>query len=626
MFPKDQHSIENAGEEDGKIASFIPDIHPEDEQQITISQKGDSSQSNSSKESMPKIIPRFIREFSKTHSAKERSEVAREIKAKRAEHSSIKKGKNDIRKALEDKVSRKTEEAREQLEQIERLKLTLLGLNSSLISRISEYFEIKKLKADLERGSKTYEQLLSERGNAVNEKEFLEAQLRRGDSHGKLQEGKNILQEFYLGQKNKWAESDYTKEDISTYFTENYLSSLALDDYALLLKRFPSNMVAHVTRQGIRDHFGHNEHSAGVGQYNDGFMQILKKGRLQSSLGIYLAEGLKEKAIEEFLNKGVGLNNFDSKEKALEWLSDFTAPEEKKRTFMRVGANYADRDAIHFATSEVADSYYGSERGNEIFFAFPSTHIASQYYFGGNLAEHGGGTWNDQWVWANEHRGISINAGLVFIPEDARVDSLSGSRYELDKDKRPVVDEEKMELLLQLLNLPQLETIIQDIRYASHDSELKNNIINSLRIMLSEKIGIIDERLQREIFTITSLEELSQAKNNNLDFRETVESILMRAGLLYREAKNPISSKDYWENYFEQHPEQKPSKLIYYKGGDPTAALHRWPANKGIKKTTDDPSIGFSEKQRDSYSPEATTDMDRFRSIATKVIENYFSR
>jgi len=32
-------------------------------------------------------------------------------------------------------------------------------------------------------------------------------------------------------------------------------------------------------------------------------------------------------------------------------------------------------------------------------------------------------------------------------------------------------------------------------------------------------------------------------------------------------AENPVTSKDYWENYFTKNPEQRPSKVMYYEGG-----------------------------------------------------------
>src|SRR3989344_8703098 len=150
--------------------------------------------------------PQFIKEFSKEDSPKERNEVAQEIKAKRAEYFSAKKEREDNVEILEADVVGKTAEVQKQLEQIENLRTTLEKLDSSLFTRITEYFQIKKLRADLEGGSRTYEQLLQERGTAISEKEFLEAQLQQRDSSGRLEEARNLLREFYEEQKHKWAE------------------------------------------------------------------------------------------------------------------------------------------------------------------------------------------------------------------------------------------------------------------------------------------------------------------------------------------------------------------------------------------------------------------------------------
>ena len=215
-----------------------------------------------------------------------------------------------------------------------------------------------------------------------------------------------MLSDFYRQEKKKWVNSEYTTEEIAENFSEEHLASLSFDEYILLLQRFPREMVAHVTRQGIRDHTGHMFHTTGEGAYTNGFMRMVGDGRLRSPLGVYIMEAEKEKAVARYLR----LDRFQTQDEAFQYLDTLTNDDRQSDS-----GSYVDRMAVHFATEEVADCFYGSEKGNEIFVAYPSAYIASQYYFSGRLRDGGGGYWNDQWVWATAERGMDLNAGIVFI-------------------------------------------------------------------------------------------------------------------------------------------------------------------------------------------------------------------
>jgi hypothetical protein len=152
---------------------------------------------------------------------------------------------------------------------------------------------------------------------------------------------------------------------------------LSLEEYVLLLKRFPKEMVTHVTRQGIRDHLGHMFHNAGQGEYIGSFMSMLEEKKLLSSLGACLANKEQKQAITKYLS----LDFWKTKQEALDYLHSYFGGEE---------SSYPDKNAIHFATEDVADAYYGGEKGNEIFVAYPSALIASEYYFKGRLKDGGG--------------------------------------------------------------------------------------------------------------------------------------------------------------------------------------------------------------------------------------------
>lgn len=181
-----------------------------------------------------------------------------------------------------------------------------------------------------------------------------------------------------------------------------------------MLKRFPGEMLTHVIRHGVRDHADLANHTRGIGEYCYALDTVLHKKELRSAIGIALQEVAKEEAIAKFLK----FDHCPSRNAALGRVHvNF------KSSIIGDPHAFADCSAIHFAAEEVADRFYGSESGNEIFFVFPSAMIASQYNFFGNLS-HGneGSVHNDPFVWPEIDKGIPLNAGIVFIPKDAMVD------------------------------------------------------------------------------------------------------------------------------------------------------------------------------------------------------------
>ena len=452
-----------------------------------------------------------------------------------------------------------------------------------------------------------------------------------------LQEAKTMLSNFYKRQKDKWVRSEYTKEDITENFSEEHLVSLSLEDYILLLKRFPAEMVTHVTRQGIRDHIGHMYHTAGDGAYSNGFMKMVEDGRLRSPLGVYVIEGEKEKAIAKFLY----LDNFKTKEEALNYLGILTG---------RQGGpgSYVDKTAIHFATEEVADYYYGSEKGNEIFVAYPSAHIASQYYFSGQLNESGGGYWNDQWVWANEEKGMDLNAGLVFIPEEAKVNKKTGSRYELDESQNPIKNSEYQAAFRRVVDSVDFHNFANQVmeitgklgqnwdspNLSPKDRDLLQNL-ESFRQRLKQEFGITDQRLQTAVLNCYSLFRLDNIQKKNQekgqeDLSYSVDSVIADAmkeeGILYTETKDAISSKEFWEARFAENPDKCPSKVVYYKGSSPTRALYEWREANGIGKKAKDKDIGFFEQHIERNASPLIAELDRFKILSEKIIEDYFAQ
>ena len=579
--------------------------------------------------------PQFIREFSKEISPEERQQLAQEIETKRAKYFAKKYAQTESQREIQQSTSERERVLTEKFEMISKLENKIAELSISRLGKVLNYFQLRKLQADISIGQRTYEQLKQEQDIEINKEQEISRKLELEETSPEMQEIRTMLDDFYKGQKEKWAESKYTKEDITKYFSEENLASLSLEDYALLLKRFPREMVTHVTRQGIRDHLGHVYHTVGEGAYTDNFMKMVEDGRLRSPLGIYLTENKKEQAIAEFLH----LNTFENKEEAMNHLATFAGTKQKE------SGGYADSMAVHFATEEVADVYYGSEKNNEIFIAYPSAYIASQYYFSGQLTESGGGYWNDQWVWANEEKGMDLNAGLIFIPGEVKVDRKTGSRYELDENKNPVKNSKYQAALRRVVDSAdfhdfanqvmkitgKLDLYQNESNLSSKDRELLEKL-EPFRQKLEQEFDITDRRLQSALLRYGNLFRINAQKENQEKGKGTqfspvdseIENALQNEGILFLEAKDMISSKEFWETHFTKNPEKRPSKVVYYKGADPTDALLQWRKKQGITKKTEGENIGFSERHIKRDMPQAIVGLDRFGTLAEKVIKKYF--
>jgi hypothetical protein len=489
--------------------------------------------------------------------------------------------------------------------ELDQTRETLEKLSQTLPSRIYNFFKLKSLRSELMEGKKTYDELLTEQ--MESESGIYSA---KSNIESNERDIRNALDMFYEQQKIEWRKAGFNKELAKKYFTEEYLSSLNTQELSLLMSRFPSDMVTHVTRQGIRDHGGMMEHQTGKNEIHRGFEGLLHDGNLRSSLGLALAEGVKKETIAQILK----LDRFNTKKEAEMYLRSFDNDRETPTT-----PDYADRTAIHVAAETVADSFYGAETGNEIFIAYPSLHVASQYFFKGSLNDEvGPGNYNDQWIWANEERGMSIDAGVIFIPKEARVNKVTGSRYELDPDSKPIVNES----LITAIEEIKIDDGFQKLT-KEYFSILKN--INSetrekmleIKNYLRSKNPIFTEDLLSKICNETIIYQISNQLYNT-------EDTLKQLGKYFVETSDPISSQEYWENYFAQGKVKRPSKIVYYEGENPSLALKKWKTENSLNKNSPTGDMGFTENRINSDSTEARHGLDRFTSIAQEIIDEYF--
>lgn len=391
------------------------------------------------------------------------------------------------------------------------------------------------------------------------------------------------------------------------------------------------------------------EHTAGEGAFHNGFEKMLDDGALKSPLAIKFAEKGKEEAVLGILRSRRTGELPKTREEALATLESFMSGGQ---------GSYADSAAVHFAAEEVADHFYGSEKGNEIFVAYPSAFIGSQYHFShGDIApKRVGDQHNDAWVLSQEDCGMKLDAGLVFIPNDARVDPRNGSRYEIGADNKPVANASAFENLQKLAAFPEMSACLTQIQtslgqmsasemlpppstweselgkeYTSYRKELE--ALLPIRDKIKEITGIDDDRILSKIFDYHNANNLESANarqdehHREGDIGRAIGTILEQSGTRFAEAKNTVSSEEYWNGYFSTHPDKKPSKVIFYPSGDPSKALYEWQRKNGLTKRSADTSAGFTERK--AMTAEAEVDVireraDRFETLARTIIEETY--
>ena len=224
--------------------------------------------------------PQIIKEFSKEQSANERDALAHEARAKRRDIFEARARVNDENGAANTRAEENESEVAWQLESLQELEEDIETSSDSLPDRIRNYFKLKNLRAELASGKCTYENLLAEKDKISRKQNDIKAT--SVSLSAEMAKIKTIIDDFYKQQETTWENSPYNREDITKYFNEDNLSKMSLQEYELLLKRFPSEVVTHVTRQGVRDHTGHMWHHGGLDKHSNGFVDIVKDGRIRS--------------------------------------------------------------------------------------------------------------------------------------------------------------------------------------------------------------------------------------------------------------------------------------------------------------------------------------------------------
>lgn len=284
------------------------------------------------------------------------------------------------------------------------------------------------------------------------------------------------------------------------------LAKLSTREYLDLWKGLNPYYLSHATRQGYRDHAGMAYHTAGLGEFQDGFRKIVGgDGRLHSAWEMATGEGMMQVKDANVVRKYFKTTGALTDEK-LDGIHDEDLDNNALASILggahgvlsKPDGYWQDRTSVHFMANAVGSEKYGGESGNEVFFVYPADVLASQCYSSTGLAitenaqNRGKVPWqsagdhNDSFVMPREN-GIPLDAGLVFLPKNILVNPENGSKYLKYDEENPV----------------------------------------------------------------------------------------------YADEKNGVRAEEYWEKYFEEHPEARPAHVVYYDGA-PQEAVNDLLEKEGI--------------------------------------------
>jgi len=385
----------------------------------------------------------------------------------------------------------------------------------------------------------------------MQQEEQKEIKCRQGDFDKRLKE---ILSEIPL-----------SPDEQEKYLNEEAAKNMSLEDYLLLMERLSGKYLSHVTRYGIREQTFKpgtgGGHWAYENEFLDNFTKILESKGLQGfTSNIIDRTDYARKAVMDSVTEVLQRKPEASREEIIDYV-----------TSQLINANAVslegDQASVHFARGDIASSRYGSEYGYDIYFYYPAEVIAKNYPHVGSL-EHNvyrdnSDGYNDFMVW-NKGKGIPLDAGLCCIPKDVHVDRETGSQYKLDEEKKLVSD----------------PAIVEHINYFKAHNDQFEAAFSALRPL--EPFPWKENRKELEIQFNQELERLSSELG--FDSPGTLEEFYKRyrnftpinLETYYREQQlyyqkpdtdRVITSEEFWEQYFLEHPDKKPGKVMYYSQG-----------------------------------------------------------
>jgi hypothetical protein len=250
----------------------------------------------------------------------------------------------------------------------------------------------------------------------------------------------------------------------------------------------------------------------------------------------------------------------------------------------------------------------------------------------------GSSNYNDIWVYVEEDNEMNINAGITFIPKNAQVNPETGSKYEIDTQGEAAPDEAYIAKIQDMVTKPGFEAFAEKASKALGDMPgsfveeyMQGNLVFGGEKNFAIIKGLIDELKQiipdidKEMLTVVMDYNFLDA--SEIQDRKNIQNRLIDLGIYYKKTSATVSSQEYWENYFSKNPSKRPSKIVYYDGNDPTKALDDWKGQNGLdnKKPVELTDKRIMEKSNSDISEQITDEMARFRSLAEKVIDDYYA-
>lgn len=484
--------------------------------------------------------------------------------------------------------------------------------------------ELDKLdiKIEIKRGEEDV--LLNNQKDLESQKNEIEKKIQ------KIPTGKELLEAYY----EKMESIPLSVQEKKELLKPEALAQLSTEEYIKLWKRLNPYYLSHVTRQGFRDHYAMDYHSSGLGEYQEGFLGIVEDGKTLRPPIFFREGGLKSRD-EESVKRWMG-----------EWVFEGDEKSALRRLNSRINdkgvasaEKYPDFTAVHFMAERVGDKYYGGERGNEIFFIYPTDVIASQHSFFFNGYEknftipQGEDKWNDVFVWpsAEEDPGIILDAGLVFVPNSIPVDPITGSKYahevvvgEDGKEKKVLIEDS--ELIERFVN--HYKEIVQNPKHEIVEASKAEDRSNYYDLVIKENASLgvpsdISAVVAKGLLSYFSNYGKEQGKKDNLLLA------LKNSNGQYKRAENPVPAREYWEKYFRENPEKCPKHVIFYDG-DPTYAVSRFLRvnNIGGADTSNEEGnlLGFDENliEEEGKDPRANKGKEELQKTGEKIIRQHY--
>ncbi len=373
-----------------------------------------------------------------------------------------------------------------------------------------------------------------------------------------------ILQEYNQKLDAILEKTPLTADEQERYLSEAAVISMNLKDYLTMMKRLSGYFLSHVTRYGVRQQTfmstggGHN---VGVGEFMDNFTPALEAGKLNSFFTNLINE---TEYVNGILQKLVIIKIKEAKDGSTDKRA---VVEEVLKELIRWDAHDlhpADRTTVHFASNDIAARYYGAEVGYNIYFYYPAEVIAKNYHHewqgNTNVTAETDSWYNDVGVW-NNGKGVPINAGLLCIPENIKVDRKTGSQYLLDANGKPVINPATAEhLKFYEANRALFDKVLLSLEKIRDKYE--NGVRGWDQFLDSDEV-----KEAAKILGFSKLNTFQSYLNFASPFNPKLKRFYHfrdRSYYARPPEENLISSKNFWESYFQKHPDQKPNKIFYF--------------------------------------------------------------